>query len=63
LKAEVKVMKVPFCDLTIQHTLNYKKGDFPVAEKLAKNTLSLPIYPYMKDKQVEYVCKVLKSLI
>jgi dTDP-4-amino-4,6-dideoxygalactose transaminase len=43
--------------------LNNKKGDFPVAEKLARNTLSLPCYPYMKDEQVEYVCEVLKSFI
>lgn len=43
--------------------LNNKTGDFPVAEKLAKNTLSLPCYPYMKDEQVEYVCEVLKSFI
>lgn len=43
--------------------LNNKKGDFPAAEKLAENTLSLPCYPYMKDEQVEYVCKVLKSII
>lgn len=43
--------------------LNNKSGDYPVAEKLAKNTLSLPCYPYMKIKQVEYVCKVLKSIM
>ncbi len=43
--------------------LNYKNGDFPVAEKLAKNTLSLPCYQYMKDEQAEYVCEILKSLI
>lgn len=43
--------------------LKNKKGDFPVAEKLADNTLSLPCYPYMKDQQAEYVCKVLKSIM
>jgi dTDP-4-amino-4,6-dideoxygalactose transaminase len=43
--------------------LNNKKGDFPVAERLAENTLSLPCYQYMKDEQAEYVCEVLRSLI
>jgi dTDP-4-amino-4,6-dideoxygalactose transaminase len=33
----------------------YKKGDFPVAEKIAENALTLPIWPGLKDEQVEYV--------
>ncbi len=36
--------------------LGYKEGDFPVAEKLASNCLSLPIYPELNDEQIEYVC-------
>jgi dTDP-4-amino-4,6-dideoxygalactose transaminase len=35
--------------------LGYKKGDFPVAEKLAENGLSLPMYPEMNDDQVDYI--------
>lgn len=35
--------------------LGYKRGDFPVAEKLANSILSLPIYPELKDEQVFYV--------
>jgi len=31
------------------------KGSFPVAEKLAAHTLSLPICPTLSDRQVEYV--------
>lgn len=42
--------------------LNNKKGDYPVAEKLAQNTLSLPVYPYMKIEQAEYVCKVFSQV-
>lgn len=36
--------------------LNYSKGDFPVAEKLAKSVLSLPLFVGMTEKQVKYIC-------
>ena len=36
--------------------LNYKEGDFPVAEKLANQSLSLPIYPGLKEDEINYVC-------
>ncbi len=35
--------------------LGYKKGDFPVSEKLAEEILTLPIYPELKDSEVEYI--------
>jgi dTDP-4-amino-4,6-dideoxygalactose transaminase len=35
--------------------LGYKKGDLPVAERLCGEVLSLPIYPELKQEQVEYV--------
>lgn len=43
--------------------LGHKKGDFPVSEKIAKEILSLPMFPHMKKDQVEYVCKNLKELV
>ncbi len=36
--------------------LGYKKGDFPVAEKLADNCLSLPLFPDIEDAQIRFVC-------
>jgi dTDP-4-amino-4,6-dideoxygalactose transaminase len=33
----------------------YKKGDFPNAEKYYAECLSLPMYPTLKDEEVEYV--------
>ena len=40
--------------------LGYKKGDFPVSERLADNGLSLPMYPELSDIQIEYVCEKIK---
>ncbi|MBU1075983.1 MAG: DegT/DnrJ/EryC1/StrS family aminotransferase, partial [Spirochaetes bacterium] len=35
--------------------LGYKKGDFPVAEKLSNEILSLPMYPELKEAQIKTV--------
>lgn len=39
--------------------LGYKEGDFPVAEKIAKGIIALPIYPEMKIEEVDYVCETI----
>jgi dTDP-4-amino-4,6-dideoxygalactose transaminase len=41
--------------------LNYKKGDFPEAERAASHTLALPIYPELSDDQMEYVVEKIKA--
>jgi len=43
--------------------LNYKKGDLPVTEYLSKNILSLPFYPGIEKRKINYLFKSLKSLI
>ena len=41
--------------------LNYKKGDFPVAEKHAEEILSIPLYPEITDEQINYVAEKIKE--
>lgn len=43
--------------------LKHKRGDFPVAEKVADEILSLPMFPHMKKEQIEYVCTTLKNMV
>lgn len=35
----------------------YVNLNLPVAERLSKNILSLPIYPYMHKKHINYICE------
>lgn len=41
--------------------LGYKKGDFPVTEKLAETGISLPMYAELSDEQLEYVAGQIKK--
>lgn len=41
--------------------LGYKKGDFPVAERCAKEVLSLPIYPELRKSEVRFICLKIKE--
>lgn len=42
--------------------LNYKHGDFPIAENIHQEVLSLPIGPHLNDVSVIAVIKTLKDL-
>ena len=37
----------------------YKQRDFPVAEKISNEIMSLPMNPYLDDSEIEYITKAL----
>jgi dTDP-4-amino-4,6-dideoxygalactose transaminase len=52
------------CHLQPAYTyLGYQQGDFPQAEKLAKQILSLPMYPGLKSSQVTEVVSAIAATI
>ena len=32
----------------------YKKGDFPVTEKVSKGTIALPFFNNLKEEEIDY---------
>ncbi len=41
--------------------LEYKEGDYPIAEQISKTELSLPMYYGMTDEQIDYVIDVINA--
>jgi len=46
---------VPVHLLPAYSDLNYQAGDFPIAERLASEELSLPMFPELTEQEVDYV--------
>jgi dTDP-4-amino-4,6-dideoxygalactose transaminase len=44
-------------------TLGYREGDFPVAERIGAETLSLPFYPTMPFEYLDIAAKALASAL
>jgi len=43
--------------------LNYQLGDFPIAEKISDEIMSLPMNPYLKADEIEYISQQLNSIL
>lgn len=54
---------IPLHLMACSRTLGYSAGDFPEAERQAKEILSLPIYPELSDLQVEYITAAVKHAV
>jgi dTDP-4-amino-4,6-dideoxygalactose transaminase len=52
---------VPLHRQRVYASLGHRDDDFPVAEKLSRQILPLPIYPELTDGQVDYVIKAIRQ--
>lgn len=43
--------------------LGYKEGDFPVTEVISNDILSLPLYPELRESQIEEIVESIKSFL
>lgn len=43
--------------------LGYKKGDFPVSEWCAADSIALPIYPELSNEQIEFTVKTISNFL
>lgn len=41
----------------------FKTGSYPVAERIGDSTITLPLYPKLTDREVEYVIKIVKKAV
>ncbi|MFC1616525.1 DegT/DnrJ/EryC1/StrS family aminotransferase [Patescibacteria group bacterium] len=41
--------------------IGYKKNDFPIAEKIASQVLSLPVHPSLSNEDIELIIKIFHS--
>ena len=42
---------------------NYKEGMFPIAEKISKRILSLPVNPFLKIKDLDYIANTIEKIL
>ncbi|MCH8326320.1 MAG: DegT/DnrJ/EryC1/StrS family aminotransferase, partial [Bacteroidetes bacterium] len=54
---------VPFHLQECFSNLNYKKGDFPIAEEACAKSLALPIFPELTEEQIKYVVDTIRDFI
>jgi dTDP-4-amino-4,6-dideoxygalactose transaminase len=43
-------------------SLGYRPGDLPVTDRICTETLSLPIYPDLRDDEIDRICELVRSI-
>ena len=54
---------VPFHKQECFSSLNYKNGEFPLAEEAADDSIALPIYPELTKEQQKYIVDEIKKAV
>jgi dTDP-4-amino-4,6-dideoxygalactose transaminase len=45
-----------------RETFDYKRGMFPIAEKIGASTITIPLYPKLTDEEITYVIKAVNQV-
>ena len=48
---------------TLFRNMGHKPGDFPVAERIGRSTVTLPLFPAMRDEDVTRVCEAARAAL
>ena len=59
----VSYYSVPLHQQPVFKTLNHNGGDFPVAEKVANQYLSLPMSPYLSEEDQTKVIDAIQGML
>ena len=54
--------KLPLHLQEVMKNLGYKKGDFPISERISKQIFSIPMHPYLDEKKQSKIIEVLNSI-
>jgi dTDP-4-amino-4,6-dideoxygalactose transaminase len=49
--------------LSLYRDQGYGPGDFPIAERIGEQTLSLPLFPALKEADIDRVCTAFADLL
>lgn len=41
----------------------YKRGNFPITEKVSDLTIALPFYNNLPERELNYICETLKKIL
>ena len=71
IQEALKLLNIPTAvhypvSLHLQECFNYlggKIGDFPISEKISKEIMSLPMNPYLKEHEINYITSNLINLL
>ncbi len=55
--------KIPIHLQKAYEFLGYNKGDFPITEKVVDETLSLPMFPELKEEEIRFVVEKIKEFL
>jgi len=43
--------------------LGYSRGDFPIAEQVSNEIMSLPMNPYLEEEEIAYICQKVLEIV